>query len=116
MTTLPSWTQAEWADTVAEPFRSDRDFWSSVAASADALVTLAVAIAVAVILVLTGERMWSFVPFVLPVALTVRAAKIAHASSRRNQQAFTDRRQWRDAERQAVSSVFFRVMGRRRTS
>lgn len=116
MTTLPSWTQAEWADSVAEPFRSDRDFWSSLAASADALVTLAAAIAVAVALVLTGERIWSFLPFAVPVALIVRAALIARASSRRNQQAFTDRKQWRDAEREAVAAVFFRVVGRRRIS
>jgi hypothetical protein len=114
MTTLPAWTQAEWANGVAEPFRSDRAFWSGLAASADALVTLAAAIAVAVVLVLTGERIWSALPFAVPAVLTVRAALINRASSRRSQAAFEDRKAWRDAERQAVASAFFRVLGRRR--
>jgi hypothetical protein len=114
MTTLPSWTHADWADGVAEPFRSDREFWSSLAASADALVTLAAAIAVAVVLALTGERAWSILPFAIPAVLTVRAAIIGRSSSRRSRASFDDPKEWRDAERTAVATAFLRVLGRRR--
>lgn len=114
MTTLPSWTNADWASNIAEPFRSDRDFWKSLAASADALVSLAAAAAVAIVLVLSGERAWSFLPFVVPAVLAARAALIAKASSRRSQAAFADRRAWRDAERTAVASGFFGALRRRR--
>jgi hypothetical protein len=114
MTTLPSWANAEWASTVAEPFRSDRDFWASLAASADALISLVAAGAVAVVLVLTGARAWSLIPFVVPGCLAARAALIARTSSRRSQEAFEDRRAWRDAERTAVAAAFFRTLGRRR--
>jgi hypothetical protein len=116
VTTLPSWTDAEWASDIAEPFRSDHDFWSSLAASADALVSLAAAIAIAVILVLEGERVWSFLPFLAPAGLTVRAAVVGRSSSRRNRDAFTDRRSWRDAERTAVASAFGKVLRRPRVS
>jgi hypothetical protein len=112
VTTLPSWTDADWASGVSEPFRSDNEFWSSLAASADALVSLAAAIAIAIILVLAGERMWSFVPFLAPAGLAVRAAVIAKSSSRRSREAFQDRQSWRDAERTAVASVFLRVLRR----
>jgi hypothetical protein len=114
VSTLPAWTKADWASDVAEPFRSDREFWTSLAASADALISLAAAIAVCVVLVLTGERAWSFVPFIVPAALAVRAALVARSSSRRSQAAFEDRSAWKDAERTAVAAVFLRVLGRRR--
>lgn len=114
MTTLPSWTSADWANNVAEPFRSDRSFWSSLAASADALVSLILAIALAVALALAGERGWSLIPFVVPAGLAVRASIIGRSSSRRNRSAFTDRRSWRDAERTAVAAVFLRVLRRPR--
>jgi hypothetical protein len=114
MTTLPSWTNADWASNVAEPFRSDHDFWASLAASADALISFAAAAAVAVVLVLTGERDWSLVPFVVPAAMALRAALIAKSSSRRSRAAFEDRQAWRDAERTAVAATFLRALRRRR--
>jgi hypothetical protein len=112
VTTLPSWTDADWVSGVSEPFRSDNEFWSSLAASADALVSLAAAVAIAVILVLAGQRVWSFVPFIAPAGLAVRAAIIAKSSSRRNREAFSDRQTWRDAERTAVAAVFLKVLRR----
>jgi hypothetical protein len=116
MTTVPAWTRSEWAAEVAAPFRSDRDFWTSVAASADALITLAAAAAVAVALVLTHETAWALLPFAVPAWFLFRAARAARASSRRSQAAFPDRRSWRDAERAAVATVFFKVMRRRRAA
>lgn len=114
--TLPSWTDAEWTGRVAEPFRSDVDFWSSLAASADALITLAAAIAVAIVLMITGTGAWALLPFVVPALLAVRAALISRGSSKRSQSAFDDRRAWRDAERAAVATAFFRVLRRPRWS
>jgi len=116
VTTLPSWASEDWAGNVSEPFRSDNEFWSSLAASADALVSLAAAIAFAVILVVAGEGAWSFVPFIAPAGLTVRAAVISRSSSRRNRDAFADRRSWRDAERTAVAAVFLKVLRRKPVS
>jgi hypothetical protein len=116
MTTLPAWTNAAWASDVAEPFRSDRDFWSSLAASADSLISLAAAVAISAVLMLNGEQLWSFLPFVAPVGLAVRAAVVARSSSRRNREAFADRRSWRNAERTAVAAVFLRVLRRPRMS
>jgi hypothetical protein len=112
VTTLPSWAKEDWASGIAEPFRSDQEFWSSLAASADALVSLAAAIAIAVILVLEGQRAWSIVPFVAPAGMAVRAALISRSSSRRNRDAFNDRRTWRDAERNAVATAFLKVLRR----
>lgn len=114
MTTLPSWTNASWTSTVAEPFRSDRDFWSGLAASADALVTLGAAIAISVVLALTGAGLWALLPFVVPAVLAVRATLISAASSRRNRQAFADSKQWREAERTAVATAFGKVLNRPR--
>jgi hypothetical protein len=110
MTALPAWTDSDWAGRVAEPFRSDRDFWSSLAASADALLALVAAIAVSVVLALHGEQLWSVVPFAVPAGLAVRAAIVGRGSSRRSRRAFPDRRTWRDAERAAVAAVFVRVL------
>lgn len=114
MTTLPSWTDADWASDVAEPFRSDREFWSGLAASADALVTLGAAIAISVVLALTGLRLWSLLPFAVPTVLAVRAAMISASSSRRSRASFDDPKAWRDAERNAVATVFTKVMSRPR--
>lgn len=116
MRTLPSWTDSDWASDVAEPFRSDRDFWTSLAASADAVITLAAAAAVAVVLVLTSEAAWALLPFAVPLTMMIRAGLIGRASSRRSKQAFEDRRSWRDAERAAVAAVFFKVLRRRRVA
>jgi hypothetical protein len=114
MTTLPSWTDADWASDVAEPFRSDHEFWTSLAASADALISLVVAAVAAVVLALTGAHLWSVVPFAVPAALAARAAWISRSSSLRSQAAFADRDTWRDAERTAVAATFFRAVRRRR--
>jgi hypothetical protein len=114
MTTLPAWASADWASEVAEPFRSDRDFWRSVAASADALITVVAAAVVAVALALAHETGWALLPFAFPAALMVRAGLVSRGSSRRNQGAFADRRTWRDAERAAVAAVFFKVLRRHR--
>jgi hypothetical protein len=116
VTTLPSWTDADWASRVSEPFRSDRDFWSSIAASADAVISLLAAIAVAVVLALSGFRAWSALPFIVPAALAVRAAVVGRSSSRRSRTSFADRRAWRDAERDAVASAFGRALRRDRMS
>ena len=117
MATLPAWSQPDWASDVAEPFRSDGEFWSSLAASADALVSLAAAVAIAVVLVLVGERVWwSLLPFLAPAGLAARAALIARSSSRRNREAFEDRRAWREAERTAVSKGFSGALRRSRVS
>jgi hypothetical protein len=113
MTTLPSWTTSDWTSNVAEPFRSDRSFWTSLAASADALISLGIAIVAAVVLVVTGERAWSFLPFLVPAVLAARAALIGRASSRRSQAAFEDRQAWRVAERSAVAASFGQVLRRR---
>jgi hypothetical protein len=114
MTTLPAWTDAEWTNDIAEPFRSDGEFWNGLAASADALVSLAGAIAVAVVLALTGQGAWSVLPFAFPAGLAIRAAAVSAASSRRSRSAFADKREWRDAERAAVATAFAKVVGRRR--
>jgi Flp pilus assembly protein TadB len=116
MTTLPSWAEADWANRVEEPFRSDAEFWSGLAASADAFITLVAAAAVAIALALTGHPGWAIVPFVVPAALIVRAAVIARTSSRRSQEAFDDHRTWRDAERAAVATSFGHVLRRRRAT
>ena len=116
MTTLPSWANADWTGKVAEPFRSDGAFWSGLAASADALAVLAAAVVVSVVLVLTGVGAWSLLAFAVPAVLAVRAGLISRASSKHSQAAFADRRQWRDAERAAVATAFFRVLRRPRFS
>jgi hypothetical protein len=113
---IPSWASADWAEDVAEPFRSDHEFWASLAASADALVSLVAAIAVGVVLALSGAGAWSLLPFTIPAGLAVRAAVIGRSSSRRNRDAFADRRAWRDAERTAVATAFLRVVRRPRSS
>jgi len=114
MTTLPSWTDAEWNLRVAEPFRSDRGFWTSLAASADAFVSLAVAIVAAVVLVLVGDRTWSAAPFLVPSCLALRAAVIGRSSSRRSRESFPDERAWREAERGAVAAAFGPTLRRSR--
>jgi hypothetical protein len=113
MTTMPGWTEADWARSVAEPFRSDRDFWAGLAASADALIGLLAAIAVAIVMVLTGAGLWSLLPLAVPAALILRATVVSRSSSRHSQAAFPDRRAWRDAERSAVATAFPRVIGHR---
>jgi hypothetical protein len=114
VTTLPAWTDAPWTVQIAEPFRSDRAFWTSLAASADALIGVVAAIAAAVVLVLMGDKVWSAAPFVVPAGLALRAAVIGRSSSRRSREAFADERSWREAERGAVAATFGRALRRPR--
>jgi hypothetical protein len=113
-TPRPAWASAEWTSRVAEPFRSDAGFWASLAASADALLSLVAATGSGVILVLAGEGAWSAVPFVVPAGLALRAAAIGRPSSRRSRQAFSTAREWRDAEREAVATAFGHALVRPR--
>jgi fatty acid desaturase len=111
----PAWTRTDWSDDVAEPFRSDRNFWASIAASADALLTTMLAAAAAVALAVTVGGVWPLLPFLLPVALLIRAAWCGVASTRDSRETFTGEAQWRAAQRRAVAQVFGRVLLRRRT-
>jgi hypothetical protein len=112
MATIPSWADEDWADAVAEPFRSDREFWSSLAASSDAVISLVAAVAVGVALRLIGGGPWALLPFVVPAVFVVRAARAS--SSRRRREAFADQAAWRDAERAAVAAAFMHVARRPR--
>jgi hypothetical protein len=114
MTTLPSWTDADWSQQIAEPFRSDREFWNGLAASADAVIALVAAAAVAVVLALTGHALWALTPFAVPGVLAVRAGFISRSSSRRSRDQFAERQDWRDAERTAVASAFGKALSRTR--
>jgi hypothetical protein len=89
-----------WTPAVAEPFRSDERFWSSVAASMDAF--LALVVSVTVFAVVGG---WSAAMFVAPAALLARAARHGRASSARTRPTFASKQDWRDAERQAVATA-----------
>jgi hypothetical protein len=113
--TAPTWTRTDWSDDVAEPFRSDTNFWASVAASADALLTTVLAAAAAVALALSVGGLWPVLPFVVPAGLLIRAGLCGRASARSSRDAFTADEQWRTAERRAVAQVFRKVLLRRRT-
>lgn len=112
----------EAGERVAEPFRSDPQFWRSVCASADAGVLLVVAIAAAVVLRLTGAgTVVVLAPFTLPGVFLVQAAASSSRFHRGHQPlpALVDtaqgERSWRDAERIAVAAVFGRALVRRRS-
>jgi fatty acid desaturase len=114
--TSPTWTRTDdWSDDVPEPFRSDRNFWASVAASADAVLAILLAAAAAVALALTVGAAWTLLPFVVPAGLLVRAARCGRLSARSSREAFAGDEQWRVAERRAVAQVFAKVLLRRRT-
>jgi len=106
---------------VAEPFRSDPEFWRSLCASADAVVLLAVAVAFAALLRLMGaDTVLVLLPFGLPGIFLVRAAVSSGRFHRRHQPlpALVDtargEQSWRDAERTAVAAVFGRALLRSR--
>jgi hypothetical protein len=105
---------------VAEPFRSDEDFWRSVCASADAALLLVVAAAASVVLRLTGAGIgFVWLPFAVPMAFLVRAAVSGlrfHRGHERPSVVETPRggQSWRDAERGAVATVFGRALVRGR--
>lgn len=113
----------ELGQRVAEPFRSDPDFWRSVCASADAVVLLAVAVVCAVALRLAGARtglVW--LPFALPAIFLVRAA-VSGSRFHRSHRPLPDtvgtvqgEQSWRDAERSAVAAAFGRALVRSRRS
>jgi hypothetical protein len=68
----------------------------------------------ALIVVCVGWLMvggWFLAGMVVPAGFLVRAALISRRSSRRTRACFTSRREWRDAERQAVGLV---LIGARR--
>ena len=104
---------------VAEPFRSDPEFWRSVCASADAVVLLGVAVAGSALLGLAGARL-AWLPLVIPVVFLVRAAVSGYRFHRGHAPlpAVVDtvrgELSWRDAERTAVAAVFGRALLRSR--
>lgn len=106
---------------VAEPFRSDPEFWRSVCASADAVVLLVGTVAGAALLRLAGAPTGLvMLPFTFPAIFLVRAAVSSsrfhrghmplptHVDTARGEQS------WRDAERTAVAAVFGRALVRSR--
>ncbi|MFL6238062.1 MAG: hypothetical protein ACJ735_01025 [Actinomycetes bacterium] len=101
-------------DEVAEPFRSDERFWRSVSASADAVAALVLAVAAALTIELTAGGAWCAVPFAVPTVFLVRAGRAGRASAHQSQASFGSEAEWRNAEREAVAQVFFRVLLRRR--
>jgi hypothetical protein len=110
----PPWADTAWARAVSEPFRSDGRFWSGLAASADALLVLTLATVIGVVLTLSGAGGWALLAFAAPAALIVRAGVVSHGASRGSRATFTSRTAWREAEREAVAAVFFRVLLRHR--
>jgi fatty acid desaturase len=113
MASLPPWSNRP-QHRVDEPFSSDPDFWTAMAASADAFIALVIAAGIAVALALMVSGPWSLVAFVLPLPLLVRAAQVGRASSRRTKLAYASREDWRDSERQAVARSFGAALCRRR--
>ena len=106
---------------VAEPFRSDPEFWRSVCASADAVVALVVAVAGAAAVRLAGAPTGLvLLPFTLPAIFLVRAAVSSSRFHRRHMPlpalvgTADGEQSWRDAERTAVAAVFGRALLRSR--
>ena len=98
-----------WTSDAPEPFAGNADFWRSVAASVDALVTFVVA---AVVTILAGPL--GAVAFAVPVALLIRAAVTGRRSEGQTRPSFADRNAWRLAERQAVGRVLVKAVVRKR--
>jgi MFS superfamily sulfate permease-like transporter len=98
-----------WTSDAPQPFAGNADFWRSVAASVDALLTFVVAAVVTVLVGLIGA-----VTFAVPLALLVRAAVTGRRSEGQTRPTFADRNAWRLAERQAVGSVLAKALVRRR--
>jgi hypothetical protein len=112
---------ADLGQGIAEPFRSDPEFWRSVCASADAAVLLVVSVACAALLRATGASaaiVWA--PFILPALFLIRAALCssrfhgAHEPLPTVVDAPQGELSWRDAERAAVAAVFGRALLRQR--
>jgi hypothetical protein len=98
-----------WTSRAPEPFAGNAEFWRSVTASVDALLTLIVA---AVVVVLAGP--WGAAAFAVPGALLLRAAITGRRSEHATRPQFPDRDTWRLAERQAVGAVMGRALLRKR--
>ena len=111
----------QFGQRVAEPFRSDPDFWRSVCASADAVVLLVVAVAGAVALRMAGaDAGIVLLLFSLPAIFLVRAAVSGSRFHRGHEplpatvDTVLGEQSWRDAERIAVAAVFGRALVRSR--
>jgi hypothetical protein len=91
---------SEWTSRVETPFRGDRQFWTSVGRSADALWTLALA---TVLVAAFGP--YAAIAFCVPVVLLVLSGRDARASTERTRPLFPTRDEWRAAERQAVAAA-----------
>jgi len=89
-----------WTPRVGSPFRDDRQFWSSVGRSVDALWTLLISTALVAVL---GR--YAAIAFLVPVALLVLGWRDARASTTRTRPQFSTRDEWRAAERQAVAAA-----------
>jgi hypothetical protein len=98
-----------WSSYAPEPFASNREFWRSVGASVDGLLTMLVAA-----VVVTAVGPWGLLTFAAPVTLLVRAGVTGRRSMHATRPQFTDRRAWREAERKAVAAVFFSALIRKR--
>jgi hypothetical protein len=98
-----------WTSDAPQPFAGNADFWRSVGASVDALLTFVLAAAATVLAGPIGA-----VAFAVPVALLVRAAVTGRRSEGQTRPTFADRNAWRLAERQAVGSVLPRAVVRKR--
>jgi hypothetical protein len=98
-----------WTSDAPEPFAGNADFWRSVGASVDALVTFVLA---AVVTLLAGPL--GAIAFAVPLGLLLWAAVTGRRSEGQTQLTFADRDAWRLAERQAVGSVMFRAFVRKR--
>jgi hypothetical protein len=112
----PSWTER-----LDEPFRSDRAFSRSVAASADALLLIVVAAIAAVLLGWAHAPLGIIVlPFLAPLALmgwSLLAAREFHRDLADEAVSSEEARvSWRVRERQAVASVFGPALIRNRFS
>jgi hypothetical protein len=106
---------------VAEPFRSDPEFWRSVCASTDAVVLLGIAVVGSALLRSAGAGAgFAWLPFALPVIFLVRAAVSGyrfhqcHAPLPALVDTVRGEQPWRDAERTAVAEVFGRALMRSR--
>jgi hypothetical protein len=98
-----------WTSRAPEPFAGNVDFWRSVTASVDALLTLILA---TVVVLLAGA--WGAAAFAVPVALLLRAAINGRRSEQVTRPQFPDRDTWRQAERQAVGAVMGKALVRKR--
>jgi len=89
-----------WSSRVEAPFAGDRQFWTSVGRSVDALWALVIA---TVLVVALGR--YAAVAFCAPVVLLIMSWRDARRSSAHTRPLFDSRDEWRAAERQAVATA-----------